>query len=108
MNQALQFLQQRCPGGFYYKDLTTTDLAALNWNAFAQAEDPLFFKLHSSQLEHVLSSLVEEGVGPASSCALLIGEKAIVGTLGDIAAKARRHAEDPLHLLITDSISAWK
>lgn len=100
MNKGLIFAEQRCPAGFYYKDLTAALLTTVAWDTIAQVQDPLVFKLRRPQIGEVLQSLVAVGVGIASPCEALVDGETIAGTIGDIQTHLRHRNEDLVYLLI--------
>jgi hypothetical protein len=100
MNDGLKFVEQRYPGGFYYKDLTGTLLTTVPWDTIAQVQDPLAFKVRILQLGEVLQNLVAMGVGVASPCEVLVDGETIAGTVGDIQTRLRHRNEGLIYLLI--------
>lgn len=95
--------------GFYFKDLTRAPIPSVQWGRVAIVDDPLVLRLSREQLDSVLQSLTQEGIGAATDCAIMedtpAGQNAaLFATLGSIAARARALPAPSLLLFVADDL----
>lgn len=85
------------------------ETSSIHWDKLATAVDTLVFLMGVKNLDFITKNLMNYGKEPATPCALIrwgtLGlQKTLVGTLADIAAKARRENLRPPAVFIVGSV----
>jgi siroheme synthase len=97
--EVLNWMNRNYPHGFYCADIRKS-FSAISFLALSTLNTPLLFHLKGSQLQDLITRLIESGISAHTPCHL--PENRISGTLGDVALRARTLDLESLFLVIAE------
>lgn len=97
--EMLNWMNRNYPQGFCCADIRKS-FSAIPFSALSTLNTPLLFHLKGSQLQNLITRLIETGISGRTPCHL--PENNISGTLGDIALRARSLDLESLFLVIAE------
>ncbi|MGH9856621.1 MAG: hypothetical protein ACRD4B_02135 [Acidobacteriota bacterium] len=98
--EMLIWMNRTYPDGFFCADLTNSSGSRPPFEALSMLELPLLLHLRFSQLQELISNLMEQGISPNTAC--FLPQNNISSTLGTLLLKLRPLRLDELFLVIGD------
>jgi hypothetical protein len=93
----LHWMNQNHPAGFFCVDLTSS--TNLSFEALSMLNVPLLIQANASQLQGLITALIERGFSPGTRC--LLPEQNVSATLADLVLKTRPLKLTNLFLVIS-------
>ena len=91
----------------FIKNLSNTDLAAVDWASLASLNENMLLGIELEKIQEVIESLVSAGVPPSTRCVLVYEKTYTVGELGDIHWRTRQFTTGSVSLLLGEEITRY-